>query len=127
MGVLRFTLRNAGKITLVALAVKVAADNGVWSLNSEEGASLFANFRSTVLPGTIVYKEELPSADNACRSIGAAWNRNVNCAFGALRSATHSARESVQKMAADAMAFFDNDEENKSSSRGRRTAAEQRQ
>uniref|UniRef100_A0A183C6J9 ZP domain-containing protein n=1 Tax=Globodera pallida TaxID=36090 RepID=A0A183C6J9_GLOPA len=58
MGFLRSSIKNVTKITLVALAVKYAADNGVWSLNSEEGASLFANLRSTVLPGTIVYGEE---------------------------------------------------------------------
>ncbi|KAI3410018.1 hypothetical protein GPALN_006382 [Globodera pallida] len=106
MGFLRSSIKNVTKITLVALAVKYAADNGVWSLNSEEGASLFANLRSTVLPGTIVYGEELPSSDVTRRSLGAAWNRNVNCAFGTLRSASNSLSSTLHKMA-DALPSFD--------------------
>jgi hypothetical protein len=64
----------------VAVPIKVSIDFGVWfailpinqslsiivplivrSTNTEEGASLYSRLKSHVLPGTIVYREEVRS------------------------------------------------------------------
>ena len=81
-------IRGTARAAIVFGAVGVSTYNGVWSTNAEEGAQQYSRLKSHVLPGTIIYREELPSTSEARHSMISGWNRVVNCAFASTASAT---------------------------------------
>lgn len=50
---------NATRVGLLAGAVKLSVDQGVWSTGTEKTSVLFEQVKSKVLPGTIVYPEKV--------------------------------------------------------------------
>ncbi|VDM78068.1 unnamed protein product [Strongylus vulgaris] len=74
---LSFT-RFAAKTALVAVAVKLSIDNDIWSLNTTNGADLYEKLKRYIVPGTIVYPEQLPSPEEVTTDIERVWNKGVN-------------------------------------------------
>ncbi|KHN83902.1 hypothetical protein Tcan_11334 [Toxocara canis] len=81
MGVFWPLVRVAVKVGVVGGAVKLSVDHDIWSLNTDKGAHVYASLQEHVVPGTIVFPEELPSREELRRDVGGAWNRGVDAFF----------------------------------------------
>lgn len=80
-----WALTKAGvKVGVVVAAVKLSLDHDVWSLNTDKGADLYERLKKYVVPGTIVFPQELPSREKLRRKVSEAWNGGVNTLFNAI-------------------------------------------
>uniref|UniRef100_A0A914LEF8 MICOS complex subunit MIC13 n=1 Tax=Meloidogyne incognita TaxID=6306 RepID=A0A914LEF8_MELIC len=85
----RSLIKQSTRAAIIILPIKLSVDSGVWSTNAEKGASLYSRLKSDVIPGTIVYFEEMPSFSDAKLLLVNKWNGFVNCTFAsANRAAT---------------------------------------
>ncbi|EPB72314.1 hypothetical protein ANCCEY_08597 [Ancylostoma ceylanicum] len=80
--------RFAVKTALVAGAIKLSIDNDIWSLNTTNGADLYEKLRKYIVPGTIVYPEQLPSVEEVTTDIERVWNKGVDKACFCFRQET---------------------------------------
>ncbi|CAJ0944569.1 unnamed protein product, partial [Mesorhabditis belari] len=69
------------RVGLVAGAVKITYDNDIWSLKTDKGAKLYEETKEHVVPGTIIYREKLPSLDEVETAVGNRWNHRVERLF----------------------------------------------
>ncbi|CAJ0593483.1 unnamed protein product [Cylicocyclus nassatus] len=83
---LSFT-RFAAKTALVAVAVKLSIDNDIWSLNTSNGADLYEKLKKHIVPGTIVYPEKLPSAEQLATDVERVWNKGVDKVISTIEKA----------------------------------------
>uniref|UniRef100_A0AC35G7U2 MICOS complex subunit MIC13 n=1 Tax=Panagrolaimus sp. PS1159 TaxID=55785 RepID=A0AC35G7U2_9BILA len=106
MGFLWSLTKVGIKIGLVVGAVKLSIDNDVWSLKTENGSNGYEKLKKYILPGTIVYKEKLPSPEEVKINAGSRWNSSVNSVFEYLNSAPariNSGINSLYRSASDAV------------------------
>uniref|UniRef100_A0A1I8BQN9 MICOS complex subunit MIC13 n=1 Tax=Meloidogyne hapla TaxID=6305 RepID=A0A1I8BQN9_MELHA len=75
------------RAAIVILPIKLSVDSGVWSTNTEEGASLYSRLKSDVIPGTIVYFDEMPSFSDTKLLLTKKWNGAVNFTFASANRA----------------------------------------
>jgi len=75
---------NVARVGLLAGAVKISVDQGVWSTGTDKTSALFEQVKSKVLPGTIVYPEKLPKPQEVKESLEANWNCGVKTTFTAI-------------------------------------------
>ncbi|CAJ0577470.1 unnamed protein product, partial [Mesorhabditis spiculigera] len=78
------------RVGLVAGAIKISYDNDIWSLRTEKGAKLYQTTKELIVPGTIVYKEKLPSVDEVKGKVGGCWNTGVDKTFNMIENAPAS-------------------------------------
>ncbi|GMT01153.1 hypothetical protein PENTCL1PPCAC_23327, partial [Pristionchus entomophagus] len=78
------------RVGLVAGAIKISLDNDIWSLRTEKGSDLYEKLKKYIVPGTIVYREKLPSVGDVQTEVGGRWNNGVNKVFSAVENAPSS-------------------------------------
>uniref|UniRef100_A0A0K0DEC2 MICOS complex subunit MIC13 n=1 Tax=Angiostrongylus cantonensis TaxID=6313 RepID=A0A0K0DEC2_ANGCA len=78
MGFLWSLSKFSIKVALVAGAVKLSIDSGVWSLDNENGANLYNKVKRYILPGTIVFPKKAPSVDEVQLNVAQCWNNSVD-------------------------------------------------
>ncbi|VDK43385.1 unnamed protein product [Anisakis simplex] len=87
------------KFGVVAGCVKLSIDQGIWSLKTDKGAQLYANLQEHVLPGFIVFPEELPSNEELRRDLGGVWNSGVDSFFNGIeKMSSFISHNSVTKL-----------------------------
>ncbi|KAK6023300.1 hypothetical protein OSTOST_10918 [Ostertagia ostertagi] len=74
------------KVALVAGAVKLSIDNDIWSLSTTSGANLYQKLKQYIVPGTIVFPENLPSVEEVQSDVGRIWNSGVDKVLCQLRA-----------------------------------------
>uniref|UniRef100_A0A914VU67 MICOS complex subunit MIC13 n=1 Tax=Plectus sambesii TaxID=2011161 RepID=A0A914VU67_9BILA len=75
---------NAARVGLLAGAVKLSVDQGVWSTGTDKTSVLFEQVKSKILPGTIVYPEKLPKPQEVKENLETNWNCGVKTTFDAI-------------------------------------------
>ncbi|KAL6729449.1 hypothetical protein ANCDUO_24886 [Ancylostoma duodenale] len=90
--------RFAVKTALVAGAIKLSIDNDIWSLNTTNGADLYEKLRKYIVPGTIVYPEQLPSVEEVTTDIERVWNKGVDKVFTTLQHAPSNLNTAANRM-----------------------------
>uniref|UniRef100_A0A7E4UNX3 MICOS complex subunit MIC13 n=1 Tax=Panagrellus redivivus TaxID=6233 RepID=A0A7E4UNX3_PANRE len=104
MGVLWGLTKAGVKVGLVVAAVKLSVDNDVWSLRTEKGSDVYEKLKKYILPGTIVYKEKLPSTEEVQLDFGTRWNNGINAIFNILNATParlNSGVNSLYRVASD--------------------------
>uniref|UniRef100_A0A1I7ZRW9 MICOS complex subunit MIC13 n=1 Tax=Steinernema glaseri TaxID=37863 RepID=A0A1I7ZRW9_9BILA len=102
MGFTSRLLKTGVKWGVVVGAVKLSIDQEVWSLNTERGSELYSKLKQYILPGTIVYREKLPSPEEVHLNVGSKWNGVIDSIFGyanSFPSTLNSAVNSLYKVA----------------------------
>ncbi|KAJ1364862.1 hypothetical protein KIN20_025050 [Parelaphostrongylus tenuis] len=97
MGLLWSLTKFSAKVALVAGAVKLSIDSDVWSLNNANGANLYNDVKRDILPGTIVFPEEVPSIDEIQLNVAQCWNHGVDRVLTAIQNAPSSFNAVVNK------------------------------
>ncbi|KAE9421261.1 hypothetical protein Angca_001117 [Angiostrongylus cantonensis] len=90
MGFLWSLSKFSIKVALVAGAVKLSIDSGVWSLDNENGANLYNKVKRYILPGTIVFPKKAPSVDEVQLNVAQCWNNSVDRVLAAIHNAPSS-------------------------------------
>ncbi|KAK5971674.1 MICOS complex subunit MIC13 [Trichostrongylus colubriformis] len=98
MGFLWSVSKFSIKVALVAGAVKLSIDNDIWSLSTASGANLYRKLKQYIVPGTIVFPENLPSVEEVQTDVGHAWNNGVEKVFTAVQSAPSSINAVANRM-----------------------------
>ncbi|KAE9549656.1 hypothetical protein FO519_007130 [Halicephalobus sp. NKZ332] len=98
MGFLWRLTKFTVKVGIVAGAIKLSIDNDVWSLRTDKGSEMYEKLKKYILPGTIVYREKLPSTEEVHLNVGSKWNDNVNCAFTMLNAAPAKLNSGVNSL-----------------------------
>nr|CDJ95379.1 Hypothetical protein CBG22669 [Haemonchus contortus] len=98
MGFLWSVSKFSIKVALVAGAVKLSVDNNIWSLNTTSGANLYNQLKQYILPGTIVFPENLPSVEEVQTDLGRAWNNGIDKVFTAVENAPESFNAVANRM-----------------------------
>ncbi|KAK0425578.1 hypothetical protein QR680_009270 [Steinernema hermaphroditum] len=84
MGFMGRLLKIGVKWGMVVGAVKLSIDQEVWSLKTERGSELYSKLKEYILPGTIVYREKLPSPEEVHLNVGSKWNDGINSVFSGI-------------------------------------------
>ncbi|KAF1769530.1 hypothetical protein GCK72_001347 [Caenorhabditis remanei] len=78
MGFLWKTAKLGLKEGLVAGAVKLSIDNDIWSTNNVKGSELYQKLKKYILPGTVVFSQQLPTVEDVQLKAGGTWNNAVD-------------------------------------------------
>ncbi|VDO29310.1 unnamed protein product [Heligmosomoides polygyrus] len=90
--------RFSVKVAAVGGAVKLSIDNNIWSLNTSRGADLYSKLKEYILPGTIVFPENLPSLEEIKTDAGRYWNCGVDKVFTTIENAPKSMNVVANRM-----------------------------
>ncbi|CAD6184950.1 unnamed protein product [Caenorhabditis auriculariae] len=100
MGFLWKLSKFAIKVGLVAGAVKISIDNDIWSLNNVKVGIRFVpkKLKKYILPGTIVFPEQLPSPREVQLEVGSRWNNGVDKVFTTIENVPSSINTVANRM-----------------------------
>ncbi|CCD73388.1 MICOS complex subunit MIC13 [Caenorhabditis elegans] len=90
MGFLWKTAKLGIKVGLVAGAVKLSIDNDIWSTNNVKGSELYQKLKKYILPGTVVFPEQLPTVEDVQLKAGGKWNSAVDSVFTTIENVPSS-------------------------------------
>ncbi|TKR93868.1 hypothetical protein L596_008243 [Steinernema carpocapsae] len=98
MGIMGRLFKVGVKWGLVVGAVKLSIDQEVWSLKTERGSELYSKLKEFILPGTIVYREKLPSPEEVHVNVGSKWNDGIDSVFSSVNSIPTALNASVNSL-----------------------------
>ncbi|KAF1769527.1 hypothetical protein GCK72_001344 [Caenorhabditis remanei] len=90
MGFLWKTAKLGLKVGLVAGAVKLSIDNDIWSTNNVKGSELYQKLKKYILPGTVVFPQQLPTVEDVQLKAGGTWNNAVDSVFTTIENVPSS-------------------------------------
>ncbi|CAI5437554.1 unnamed protein product [Caenorhabditis angaria] len=98
MGFLWKTAKLGIKVGLVAGAVKLSIDNDIWSTNNVKGSELYQKLKKYIVPGTLVFPEQLPSKQEVQLEVGGRWNNAVDTVFTSIENVPSSLNTAANRI-----------------------------
>ncbi|CAB3408252.1 unnamed protein product [Caenorhabditis bovis] len=90
MGFFWKTAKFGIRVGLVVGAIKLSIDNDIWSTNNVKGSELYQKLKKYIVPGTLVFPEQLPSKQDVELEVGGRWNNGVDKVFNAIEKVPSS-------------------------------------